>query len=67
MALTRQRISEQLHPELGFIKQPTSETVDSLPERIKASLASGGDMMLRQQCVVTFKCSRQLRATINTH
>ena len=93
MVLTKQGIAEQFQPDLGFTKQPATETVESLPERIKASLESGedalvsglvrfclkatrerkgrnpstgGKMMSRPRRVMTFKCSGQLQAKINT-
>lgn len=54
MVLTKQGIAEQLQPDLEIKKQQATETVESLLERIKASLESGKDALasvLGKSCV----------------
>jgi integration host factor subunit alpha len=46
MALTKNVIVEQLQTQLGFPKNQSVEIVESLLERIKASLASGDDVLV---------------------
>jgi integration host factor subunit alpha len=46
MALTKQRIIKQVHNELGFPRNQTAAVVESLLEIIKATLASGDDMLV---------------------
>ena len=45
MALTKHDIVEQVYNELGFSKNQSVETVEALLELIKASLASGEDVL----------------------
>jgi len=46
MALTKHDIVEQVYNELGFSKNQSVETVEALLELIKASLASGDDVLV---------------------
>lgn len=46
MALTKKVIVEQLHTQLGFPKNQSVEIIESLLELIKASLASGDDVLV---------------------
>ena len=46
MALTKNVIVEQLQTQLGFPKNQSVEIIESLLERIKASLASGDDVLV---------------------
>ena len=46
MALTKQQIIKQVHEELGFPKNRSLEIIESLLEIIKATLASGDDMLV---------------------
>ena len=46
MALTKHDIVEQLYIELGLPKNESIEIVESLLELIKASLASGEDVLV---------------------
>ncbi|MEE4114027.1 MAG: integration host factor subunit alpha [Desulfobacteraceae bacterium] len=46
MALTKQDIVEQVYNQLGFPKSQSVETVEALLELIKASLASGEDVLV---------------------
>ncbi len=46
MALTKNVIVEQLQAQLGFPKNQSVEITESLIERIKASLASGDDVLV---------------------
>ena len=46
MALTKNVIVEQLQAQLGFPKNQSAEITESLLERIKASLASGDDVLV---------------------
>ena len=93
MVLTKQRIAQQLQPDLGITKQQAAVTIKSLLDLIKVPLKSGkdalasvlgkscvkekrgrngrnpstgGKMMMGPQHVVTFNCSGQLQAKINT-
>ena len=92
MALTKHDIVEQIHSELGFLRNQSIATTESLIALIKDTLASGDDLlvsgfgkfgvkdkkerkgrnpatgddlMLKPRCVVTFKCSGQLRDKVN--
>lgn len=46
MALTKHDIVEQVYAKLGFSKNQSAETVEALLELIKASLASGEDVLV---------------------
>jgi integration host factor subunit alpha len=46
MALTKHDIVEQVYNDLGFSKNQSVETVEALLELIKASLASGEDILV---------------------
>lgn len=46
MALTKHQIIKQVHEELGFPKNQSLEIIESLLEIIKATLASGDDMLV---------------------
>ena len=65
MTLTKADIVKAIFEDLGFSKKKSVETVETLLELIKGSLASGEDLMLRPRKVVTFKCSGKLRDRVN--
>ena len=46
MALTKNVIVEQVQTQLGIPKNQSVEIIESLLERIKASLASGDDVLV---------------------
>jgi integration host factor subunit alpha len=46
VALTKHDIVEQVYTKLGFSKNQSVETVEALLELIKASLASGEDVLV---------------------
>ena len=46
MALTKHTIVEQMQDQLGFPKNQSAEIVESLLETIKATLASGEDVLV---------------------
>jgi len=41
MAVTKEKIIESVHQELGFSKKKSTEVVEQLIETIKSTLASG--------------------------
>ena len=92
MALTKSQIIDSIAKGNGFTKKQSTETVETILELIKSTLASGEDvlisgfgkfcvkdkkerkgrnpstgedMILAPRRVVTFRCSRKLRAKIN--
>lgn len=46
MSLTKYKIAEQLQSELGFSKERSLETVESMLEIIKSTLESGEDVLV---------------------
>jgi integration host factor subunit alpha len=46
MALTKEKIIESVHQELGFPKKKSTEVVEQLLETIKSALASGDDVLV---------------------
>jgi integration host factor subunit alpha len=46
MALTKNDIAERLQAELGFTKSQSIQVTECLLEQIKASLESGGDVLV---------------------
>ena len=92
MTLTKAHLIDAIAEQNGFTKKQSTETVETILELIKSSLASGedvlisgfgkfcvkekrerrgrnpstgGDMLLRQRRVVSFRCSGILRKQIN--
>jgi integration host factor subunit alpha len=46
MAVTKEKIIESVHQELGFSKKKSTELVEQLIETIKSTLASGDDVLV---------------------
>ena len=46
MAVTKEKIIESVHQELGFSKKKSTELVEQLIETIKSTLASGVDVLV---------------------
>jgi integration host factor subunit alpha len=46
MAVTKEKIIESVHQELGFSKKKSTEVVEQLIETIKSTLASGEDVLV---------------------
>ena len=46
MAVTKEKIIESVHQELGFSKKKSTELVEQLIETIKSTLASGEDVLV---------------------
>jgi integration host factor subunit alpha len=46
MAVTKEKIIESAHQELGFSKKKSTELVEQLIETIKSTLASGEDVLV---------------------
>ena len=46
MAVTKEKIIESVHQELGFSKKKSTELVEQLIETIKSTLASGVDVLI---------------------
>jgi integration host factor subunit alpha len=46
MALTKKDLIEQVSTELGFLRNKSGESVESVIETIKSTLASGEDVLI---------------------
>jgi len=65
MTLTKAQVVESIQNQIGLPKNRSLQTVETLLEIIKRTLATGEDMMLAPRKVVTFKCSGKLRDRVN--